>query len=75
VKTYLIVPFHEKAAVKALGGRFDMANQKWFVPDGLDLWEFKRWVPGAGGEWMRSGNPMGLTRRPQREHKRRARKG
>jgi pantothenate kinase-related protein Tda10 len=47
VKTYLDVPFSEKEKVKALGGRYDMSQWRWFVPDGVDLALFVRWLPGA----------------------------
>jgi hypothetical protein len=45
MKTYLDVEFSDKDKVKALGARFDMASKRWFVPDGLDLIPFLKWVP------------------------------
>jgi exodeoxyribonuclease VII large subunit len=47
LKTYLDVPFSAKEKVKALGGRYDMGLKRWFVPDGVDLALFVRWLPGA----------------------------
>ncbi len=43
MKTYLEVPFSEKDEAKSLGARFDMSRKQWYVPDGLDLWDFEKW--------------------------------
>ncbi len=42
-KTYLNVPYSEKDAVKALGGRWDPRQKKWYVPAGKDLAAFEQW--------------------------------
>jgi exodeoxyribonuclease VII large subunit len=42
----LTVPYVEKDAAKALGARWDRAQQTWYVPAGLDLAPFARWLPG-----------------------------
>jgi hypothetical protein len=47
VITYLDVPFHESAAVRNLGAKWNMGLKKWYVPDGVDLYPFYKWVPGA----------------------------
>lgn len=43
--TYLIVPFKDKDAAKALGARWDAVQRQWFVPDGRDLTTFAHWLP------------------------------
>jgi exodeoxyribonuclease VII large subunit len=43
--TYLIVPFPEKDAAKQLGARWDGAVRAWYIPDGLDVDKFARWLP------------------------------
>lgn len=45
MKTYLNVPFEEKEEAKCLGARFDVARKQWYVPDGIDLFHFLKWVP------------------------------
>lgn len=45
--TYLIVDFSQKAAVKALGARWDPVEKKWYVPEGRDLVPFDPWLPAA----------------------------
>lgn len=45
MKTYIAVPYSEKDQAKRLGARFDMSNKSWYVPDGIDLMKFKRWLP------------------------------
>ncbi len=42
-KTYLNVPYSEKDAVKALGGRWDPTKKKWYVPANKDLLPFLKW--------------------------------
>lgn len=44
VKTYLTTGFNDKEAVKALGAQFDYDAKKWFVPPGVDLTPFKKWM-------------------------------
>jgi len=43
-KTYLNVAYAEKDAVKALGGRWDPAKKKWYVPANMDLTPFVKWI-------------------------------
>lgn len=44
-KTYIKVPFREKEEAKALGARWDRAEQMWYVPAGKDLTAFEKWAP------------------------------
>jgi exodeoxyribonuclease VII large subunit len=46
---YLKLPFKDNGAAKALGARFDGTAKRWYVPAGLDLEPFARWLP-AGAE-------------------------
>ena len=41
---YLKVDFAEKDQVKLLGGRWDNDLKKWYVPSGLDLNNFSKWL-------------------------------
>lgn len=43
-KTFLKTSFVDKEAVKALGAVFDYDLKKWFVPPGVDLTPFKKWI-------------------------------
>lgn len=42
---YLQVPFKEKERVKSLGARWNNEVKKWYVPHGLDLTNFNKWLP------------------------------
>lgn len=46
-RTYLDVPFRDNSQVKRLGGRFDPAMRKWYVPGNLSATDFMRWLPGV----------------------------
>lgn len=41
----LDVPFVEKDQAKRLGARWNAASKRWYVPDGIDLQKFARWLP------------------------------
>ncbi|MBN3758553.1 hypothetical protein G3N95_36975 [Paraburkholderia sp. Tr-20389] len=41
----IAVPFHEKDKVKALGARWYVFGRRWYVPKGIDLNKFDRWLP------------------------------
>lgn len=53
--TDLCCPFAEKDQVRALGAQFDWERKVWFVPEGVDLQPFARWLPAdapsAAPEW------------------------
>lgn len=53
--TDLCCPFAEKNQVKALGAQFDWERKVWFVPEGMDLQPFARWLvadaPSAAPAW------------------------
>ncbi len=45
MKTFIDVPITGKDRAKDLGARFDMGRKRWYVPDGIDLEQFKEWLP------------------------------
>ncbi|WP_411350861.1 LPD1 domain-containing protein [Moraxella lincolnii] len=42
--TKLNTPYAEKDQAKALGAKWDNTNKSWYVPQGLDLNKFERWL-------------------------------
>lgn len=46
MRTNLDVPFADNGAAQSLGAKWDPARNVWYVPDGVDLTNFIRWVPG-----------------------------
>ena len=42
---YLKVPFREKDQAKALGARWDAGALSWYVPPGLEISSFSKWLP------------------------------
>lgn len=54
-KVFLNVPFAEKDAAKGLGARWDATQKKWYVPQGVDVDQFGRWMPDGG---RLSGRPL-----------------
>ena len=43
-KTYLNCTFDDKDECKALGGKWDGDEKKWYVPAGQDTSPFKKWM-------------------------------
>jgi len=43
-KTYLNCPFDDKEECKSLGGKWDGDAKKWFVPEGVELEPFSKWL-------------------------------
>ena len=41
---YLNCPFHEKEDCKSLGGKWDPDKKKWYIPDGINSDNFKKWI-------------------------------
>lgn len=58
-RTYLSVPFSEKDEAKALGARWDRAEQSWYVPPGLEMSAFQKWTSEATE--AKEGRSVGLT--------------
>lgn len=44
-RTALCVPYHQKDEAKKLGAKWDSEQKIWFVPDGIDLSPFAKWLP------------------------------
>jgi hypothetical protein len=44
---FLNVPYAEKDEARALGARWNPTRKKWYVPDGVALAPFERWLAGA----------------------------
>jgi putative DNA primase/helicase len=42
-RTYISVPYREKEEAKALGARWDRAEQSWYIPHGVDSDLFTKW--------------------------------
>jgi len=42
--TTLEVPFAEKDQAKALGAKWNPDLKKWFVPEGIEVDKFKKWI-------------------------------
>jgi len=53
ISTYLDVPFSDKDAVKALGARWDGTKTAWYVPNGVDIEPFKKWINGSGSKTIK----------------------
>jgi len=41
---YLNCPFNEKEECKSLGGKWDPEKKKWYIPDGINSDNFKKWI-------------------------------
>lgn len=46
-RTFLLVTYNEREAVKSLGARWDNEIRKWYVPAGRDLGPFAKWLPAG----------------------------
>jgi hypothetical protein len=66
MKTYLFVPYEEKDEAKRLGARWDAEQKKWYVPDGLNVEPFSRWLDR---EVHTSADPTAEHRDPEIEPK------
>ena len=47
--TFLSCPFREKDMAKKLGAKWDVARKAWYVPSGVAISPFARWLPGVVG--------------------------
>ena len=43
-RTYIDVPYKDKGIVKLLGARYDGEKKKWYIPQGVDLKLFSKWM-------------------------------
>ena len=44
---YLMCPYADKNGAKKLGARWDPARKQWFVPPGININLFSRWLPNS----------------------------
>ncbi|MFG6488304.1 exodeoxyribonuclease VII large subunit [Roseateles sp. BYS78W] len=44
---YLKVPYREKDEAKSLGARWDRDASSWYVPTGVDITPFSKWLPAS----------------------------
>lgn len=63
----LKIPYAEKDTAKALGARWDSVRKTWFVPPGVDINLFARWLPEIA-KWNKLANSRGRAPR-QRDAK------
>lgn len=54
---YLKAPFEEKDEVRELGAKWDPSRREWYVPPGVDLGGFERWMP----QWESDGKQDELS--------------
>jgi hypothetical protein len=45
--TFLNVRYEEKEEAKRLGARWDSIAKQWYVPDGIAIEPFSKWLPNA----------------------------
>lgn len=46
----LKVPYAEKDEAKALGARWNPTRKSWYVPDGVAIEPFAKWLAGGGAD-------------------------
>jgi len=55
---YLDVPFKDKDKAKQLGARWNAEKKSWYVPDGIQLTAFEKWLPKLAGAKPIKSNPV-----------------
>lgn len=53
---YLQVPYTEKETAKALGAKWDPREKLWYVPQGIELDQFTKWLAEANMGKQRTAN-------------------
>ena len=48
---YLDCPYADKDECKELGAYWDIDRRKWYVPEGADREDFRKWWPGESEEY------------------------
>lgn len=43
-RTYIDVPYKDKDIVKLIGARYDGEKKQWYIPQGVDLKLFGKWM-------------------------------
>lgn len=54
-------PFSEKDEVKKLGAKFDWVEKKWFIPPGLEIEPFAKWLPKGSMQPDDNKNKTGIS--------------
>lgn len=49
-KIYIDVPYAERNSVKELGAKWDKNNKSWYVPEGVNIELFNKWIDKTGTE-------------------------
>lgn len=52
--TYLKVPYSEKESAKDLGAKWDPNEKLWYVPRGIELDDFSRWLENTPNKEMQN---------------------
>ena len=58
IPTILDVPYREKDQAKALGARWNPELRTWYVPAGVSVEQFARWLPRADSAYVRLKAPI-----------------
>jgi hypothetical protein len=78
--TFLNVPYAEKDQARELGARWNPTRKRWYVPDGVALEPFARWLDkdkggdgasasaGAGSKDARAAKPVTGSRYVEMDH-------
>ncbi|MDN4058379.1 DUF5710 domain-containing protein [Massilia sp. YIM B02769] len=53
----LKVPYAEKDEAKALGARWNPTRKSWYVPDGVAVEPFAKWLAGSAAAGASAGEP------------------
>src|ERR1039457_1566193 len=60
---YLTVSYKEKDQAKKLGAKWNSEKKSWYIPDGLAITSFERWLPKhAGLDATKSGPSEPVTK-------------
>lgn len=53
-RVYIECFYKERGEVKALGAKWDRQVKSWYVPEGMDLEPFQKWITSAGAEEIKT---------------------
>jgi hypothetical protein len=63
---FLNVPYAEKDDARALGARWNPTRKRWYVPDGVALAPFERWLPAGGADGASASPAAGTSAGPKK---------
>lgn len=46
---FINVPFSDKDKAKQLGAKWNATRKSWYIPDGVPITAFERWLPKSDG--------------------------